>query len=69
MADYVLTVLSRIKPEHIEEMRRVDCMEPSPLRRRLGVDDPIFVVLKPGIAFDINDGSYVVDATSPPRKR
>jgi hypothetical protein len=62
MADHVLLVLSKIKPEHIAQMRRIDCDEPSPFRNppRLGTEDALFVVLKAGIGFDLDNGSYVV---------
>jgi len=45
-------------------MRRVDCDEPSPFPNHpLGVQDALFVVLKPGVGFDLDRGSYVVADT------
>jgi len=67
MASHVLQVLSKIHPEHVEQMQRLDCMESSPLMARVGTHNAIFVVLKRGIGFDVDRGSYVAfDAT--PRK-
>ena len=58
----VQSVLHSIKPEHIEEMRYVDCwdMELKLARSQGG----LFVVLKEGIGFRSGRGSYVAFDTS-----
>jgi hypothetical protein len=60
----LLTIMSEIKPEHIEEMNYVDCNDFSmPGTRGIAA---LYVVLKEGIGFDPGGrGSYVIDAHTP----
>lgn len=54
----VMAIMSRIKPEHIEEMTYEDCTSTAvPLAH---ARHALFVVLKPGVGFDDLTGSYVV---------
>lgn len=65
--DFVISLLSRIKPEHIAEMRYRDCMDMS-----LGLlhgENALFIVLKPGVQFSASRGTYeheagVIDSVS-----
>jgi hypothetical protein len=54
---HVLSVLASIKPEHVAEMRGTDCADFSV--GRASSESAVFVVLKPGVAFDPGLGSYV----------
>ncbi len=56
-------ILSMIKPEHIAEMTYNDCFEKS-VKINRGAN-AVFIVLKPGISYSMEDGSYVIDAPSP----
>jgi hypothetical protein len=56
----VQSVLATIHPEHIEELNFIDCRDNTlELARAQGA---LFVVLKPGIAFEPGRGTYVVEA-------
>lgn len=55
-----MTVLSEIKPEHIAEMTYIDEFDNSV--GKIGSNNALFVVLKPGIAYEPGRESYVVDA-------
>ena len=63
-----VSVLSEIAPEHIEEMTYHDCFSSMPA---VGMVNALFVVLKPGVAFQQDVGSFVVDsdATKPTKSR
>jgi len=54
-----MTVLSEIKPEHIDEMTYVDSMDNS-MGAFKGAGDGLFIVLKPGVAYEPGKPSYVV---------
>jgi hypothetical protein len=55
----VQSALSRIRPEHIDEMNYVDCRDAS--NELVNGRNALFVLLKPGIGYDMVRGSYVVD--------
>ena len=57
-----IAVLSYIAPEHIEEMTYHDCFDTS--MAAVGSVNALFVTLKPGVAFQRDVGSFVVDSTS-----
>jgi hypothetical protein len=57
-----VSVLSDIAPEHIEEMMYHDCFDSS--MAAVGSNDALFILLKPGVAFQENVGSFVVDAAN-----
>jgi len=63
----VLFVLSGIKPEHVAEMTYKDCLDTS--MPGLHGSSALFVVLKPGVAYDPGRGSYAIapgrDSVSP----
>src|SRR5258708_10724690 len=69
MDTHVLEVLSKIRPEHIAQMQRLDCMEPSPLKGLAGTEDARFVVLKPGIGFRLDKGADVLAPQADPQKQ
>ena len=54
----VQSVLHSIKPEHIEEMKFVDCWDTEMKMAR--AQGGLFVVLKEGVGFQAGKGSYVV---------
>jgi hypothetical protein len=54
-----ITMLEGIKPEHIEQITYKDCYDTS-IRGNFG-QNAVFIVLKPGIKFEPNVGSYAVD--------
>jgi hypothetical protein len=56
-------ILAMIKPEHIAEMTYNDCFEKS-VKINRGAN-AVFIVLKPGIGYSMEDGSYVIDAPVP----
>ena len=58
----VQSVLHSIKPEHIEEMKFVDCWDTEMKMPR--AQGGLFVVLKEGIGFQSGRGSYVAFDTS-----
>lgn len=57
-----VSVLSDIAPEHIEEITYRDCFDHS--MAVVGTQNAIFVVLKPGVVYQENVGSFVVDSTA-----
>ena len=59
----VLKTLSLLKPEHIAEITYHDCMDKS--IGRIGDQNAAFVTLKPGVAFDLSRGTYVVGQKAP----
>ena len=64
-----VSVLSDIAPEHIEEMTYHDCFDHS--MAAVGSVNALFVTLKPGVAFQQDVGSFVVDSeyTKPTKSR
>jgi hypothetical protein len=56
-------ILAMIKPEHIAEMTYNDCFEKSAKVNRGA--NAVFIVLKPGIGYSMEDGSYVIDPLVP----
>jgi hypothetical protein len=54
-----LVVLSEIAPEHIQEIVYHDCFDAT--MAAVGSTDAIFVVLKPGVEFVQDVGSFVID--------
>src|SRR6185503_6678690 len=52
-----MTVLSEIKPEHIAEMTYIDSMDSS--IGKIGSEGGLFIVLKPGVAYDPGKDTYV----------
>jgi hypothetical protein len=60
------SVLASIKSEHIAEIRYVNCWDHS--MAGMGTNNAVFVVLKPGVAFDRFRGSYVDTADTLPRR-
>jgi hypothetical protein len=63
-----VSVLSEIAPEHIEEMTYRDCFDHS--MAVVGSVNALFVVLKPGVTYVQDVGSFVLETTSdkPPRE-
>lgn len=59
----VLKTLSLVKPEHIAEITYRDCMDKS--IGRIGDQNAAFITLKPGVAFDLSHGTYVVGQKAP----
>lgn len=55
-----VSVLSDIAPEHIEEMTYRDCFDHS--MAAVGSVNALFVVLKPGVTYQENVGSFVLDS-------
>lgn len=55
-----VSVLSDIAPEHIQEIHYHDCFDTS--MAAVGNNDAIFVVLKPGVVYVQDVGSFVVSA-------
>jgi hypothetical protein len=55
----VLDVLASIRAEHIEEINYTDCLDNSV--EGTHTSNSVFVALKPGVAFEIGVGSYVVE--------
>ena len=56
-----VSVLSDIAPEHIQEMTYHDCFDAS--IAAVGSVNALFVTLKPGVAFQRDVGSFVVDSS------
>ena len=54
-----VSVLSEIAPEHIQEITYRDCFDTS--LSQVGTQNAIFVVLKPGIVYQQDVGSFVLD--------
>jgi len=63
-----VSVLSDIAPEHIEEMTYHDCFDSS--MAVVGSVNALFVVLKPGVTYVQDIGSFVLETTSdkPPQE-
>jgi hypothetical protein len=61
-----LTLLMEIKPEHIAEVSYKDCFDTS-MRGNFG-RNALFIVLKPGIRYEVNYGSYPTDAPRPGKR-
>jgi hypothetical protein len=57
-----VTVLSEIAPEHIEEMTYHDCFDTS--MATVGSVNALFVVLKPGVEYVQDVGSFVAEPAS-----
>jgi hypothetical protein len=57
-----VAVLSEIAPEHIEEMTYHDCFDAS--MAAVGSVNALFIVLKPGVDYVEDVGSFVVETTS-----
>jgi hypothetical protein len=53
-----VSVLSEIAPEHIAEIHYHDCFDHS--MAVVGSNDAIFIVLKPGVMYEENVGSFVI---------
>jgi len=56
----VMSVLSTIKPEHVDEMTYNDCLSRT-LDMRAGSTNALFVVLKPGVGYKEGRGSFVAE--------
>jgi len=56
------SVLALVHAEHVSEIKYENCT--STVVKRVGGQDAIFVVLKPGVAFDLKHGSFPVDPDS-----
>jgi hypothetical protein len=54
-----VSVLSEIEPEHIESITYKDCFDHS--MAVVGTTNAVFVVLKPGVVYQVNVGSFVVE--------
>ena len=54
-----ISILSDIAPEHIQEINYHDCFDTS--MAAVGNNNAIFVVLKPGVVYQMNVGSFVMD--------
>lgn len=59
-----VSVLADIPPEHIQEMTYRDCFAPG--LAMVGSQNALFIVLKPGIGYQRNVGSFVDDAYGKP---
>jgi hypothetical protein len=59
-----VSVLSDIAPEHIAEITYHDCFDTS--MAAVGSTDAIFVVLKPGVIYQQDVGSFVLDTPERP---
>jgi hypothetical protein len=53
-----ISVMSEIAPEHIAEIHYHDCFDHS--MAAVGSNDAIFIVLKPGVIYQENVGSFVI---------
>jgi hypothetical protein len=56
----VQSALAKIRPEHVEEMKYVDCRDTESTDFAHG-QNAVFVVLKPGIGYDMQTGTYVIE--------
>ena len=54
------SVLAEIFAEHVQEIKYENCGSTTVAKN--GGNNAIFVTLKPGIAFDLRNGSHVIDA-------
>jgi hypothetical protein len=57
-----VSVLSDIAPEHIQELTYHDCFDTS--MAAVGNNNALFVMLKPGIMYVQDVGSFVIDAST-----
>ena len=57
-----VSVLSEIEPEHIESITYHDCFDHT--MAAVGSVNAVFVVLKPGVVYQENVGSFVVEAVA-----
>jgi len=55
-----ISVMSDIAPEHIQEINYHDCFDSS--MAAVGSTNAIFIVLKPGVVYQQDVGSFVLDA-------
>lgn len=58
------SVLQRIKPEHIAQMRYANCWDTSV--PEIGTDNALYITLKPGIEWDWDLGSHPADQPKSP---
>ena len=58
-----VSILSEIAPEHIQEITYHDCFDAS--MAAVGNNNAIFVVLKPGVVYQMNVGSFVAEPARP----
>lgn len=56
-----LTVLSEIAPEHIQELIYKDCFDQVAM---VGATNALFIVLKPGVVYQQDVGSFVLEMTN-----
>ena len=56
-----VSVMSDIAPEHIQEISYHDCFDAS--MAAVGSTNAVFIVLKPGVEYKQNVGSFVLDPT------
>ena len=56
------SVLAAIRAEHVAEIKYESCF--STTVNKMGAGNAIFVTLKPGIAFDLKNGSFIADQDS-----
>jgi hypothetical protein len=61
-----LVVLSEIAPEHIQQIVYHDCFDTSVAM--VGSTDAMFVTLKPGVVYQQDVGSFVVDQPTTPKR-
>jgi len=61
-----LVVLSEIAPEHIQQIVYRDCFDAT--MAVVGSTDAMFVTLKPGVVYQQDVGSYVVDQPTTPQR-
>jgi hypothetical protein len=54
-----ISVMSDIAPEHIQEINYHDCFDSS--MAAVGSTNAIFIVLKPGVVYQQDVGSFVLD--------
>jgi hypothetical protein len=59
-----VSVLADIPPEHIQELTYRDCMDQS--MAMIGTTDALFIVLKPGIGYQRDVGSFVDESYGRP---
>jgi hypothetical protein len=62
-----VSVMSDIPPEHIQEINYHDCFDTS--MAAVGNNNAIFIVLKPGIDYVENVGSFVLDLSTDKAKK
>jgi len=60
-----VSVMSDIAPEHILEINYHDCFDSS--MAAVGSVDAIFIVLKPGVVYQQDVGSFVIETTDHPK--